>query len=62
MKDTPKVGDIWVGEDLQGNPVERTVTEVVPVYGGDPLISLDGSSLCHVGWWYGQGWSEKEDE
>lgn len=62
MTNQPKVGDQWQGEDDQGNPIFRTVTAVESPADrwGEWLIDLDGTGLAHVGWWYGQGWSEVE--
>lgn len=71
MDDAPhKVGDVWVTEGNDGEPVYAKVTRVEPPitdptqpgFGGDWRISLNGAGLTHVGWWYGQGWSELEDE
>lgn len=61
----PKVGDVWQGEDDQGNPIFRTVTAVFPPVSDDTRsldwqISLGGDGPVHLGWWYGQGWSEVE--
>jgi len=54
------VGDVWVGQDGDGQPVIRIVTAVIlpDNSGNDCQIALDGKGPVHVGWWYGQGWSE----
>lgn len=66
----PRIGDVWVGEDNDGSEIRRTVTAVAPPI-TDPRelgfptewqVALDGSTLAHLGWWYGQGWSEDFDE
>lgn len=66
----PRIGDVWVGEDHDGSEIRRTVTAVEPPV-TDPKahnfytgwsIALDGSSLSHLGWWYGQGWCEDFEE
>lgn len=64
MDDLPKVGDIWVGEDDDGSPIFQKVTHVMAPDKpwNDWLVSLDDSPLIHRGWWYGQGWSELEEE
>lgn len=56
----PRIGDVWIWDDGED---ERIVTEVKESRqpGGGWRIALDGSSLSHLGWWYGQGWAEKDD-
>ena len=62
METKPEVGDVWQGEALDGSPIFRTVTAVLPPSGcsTDWQICLDGSTPSHLGWWWGQGWAEVE--
>lgn len=64
MNDIPKIGDAWVGEGNDGNPITRKVTAVKAPENpwDDWQVSLAGGGLAHRGWWYGQGWTELEDE
>lgn len=63
--DIPRVGDIWVYDEDDGTIVECAVTAVEPPDQpwDDWRVGFDGhGGLRHRGWWYGQGWSEKEDD
>lgn len=63
----PRVGDRWVSEDNDGNPRYHEVTEVAPGLGlwSEVRVTLSNTNsrgLVHLGWWYGQGFSEVEEE
>ena len=58
-----KVGDIWVSEGNDGEIKYHTVTDVIEPENpcDDLIITLDGGTTAHLGWWYGQGFEELEE-
>lgn len=59
--DPPRVGDVWVHDDGEENVVTRV--EPPNEFGNDWRIALDAiPGVVHIGWWYGQGWTEKGGE
>ena len=57
---TPRIGDIWTGEDSYGNTTTHRVTWVgqyTPTSGAPfTIMSLDHIPATHVEWWFGQGY------
>ena len=60
---TPRIGDIWTGEDSYGNTTGHRVTfvEDIVTVCGEPLtvMSLDHKPATHVEWWFGQGYEPR---